>query len=338
MDRLGRHAAPVERLGNAVGAALGAGKDDHALEVGVGKQMAEQRPLGRGVHEVDTLVDAIDGAALRGDLDAIGIAQDVGGELRHVVRHGRREQQRLPLLRDRSHDAAHVLDETHVEHAIGFVEDEERHVPQADIAALDEIEQATRRGDEDVDATVQRLDLPAEAQAADHHAKTQAEAAPIGVEAARDLRGKLARRRKHQRPRALRLRPSALLGKLLQHGQREGRRLAGARLGNPQHVAALQERGYGTRLDRRGVGVVGRVQRTQQRLGQSEIRERNISHWKNKSLRPLALSGFSTRSRARLGGLFLLGDCLGMKRLLNGRVARSRDNLADPHACGSPRI
>ena len=119
------HAPVLQRLGDAIGAALGAGEDDDALERGIGQQMAEQRALGRGVHEVDALVDLLDGAALRRDLDLLGILQDLVGELGDVARHGGREQQRLALLGDQLRDAAHVLDEAHVEHAIGFVEDEE---------------------------------------------------------------------------------------------------------------------------------------------------------------------------------------------------------------------
>ena len=144
VDRLGAHAAILERLGDAVGAALGAGEDDDALERLVGQQMAEQRTLAGGGHEVDALVDLLDGAALRGDLDLLGVLQDLRGELGDVTRHGGREQQRLALLGDRGHDAAHVADEAHVEHAVGLVEDEEGHVRQLDVAALDQVEQPAR--------------------------------------------------------------------------------------------------------------------------------------------------------------------------------------------------
>src|SRR5262245_10448495 len=111
VDRLRWHTAPIERLGDAVGAALGAGEHDHPLEVIVGQEVTQERSLARGIHEVDALVDAIDCAALRRDLDAHGIAQDLVGERGDIGRHGRREQQRLALLRDRRHDAAHVADE-----------------------------------------------------------------------------------------------------------------------------------------------------------------------------------------------------------------------------------
>ena len=276
-----RDATIFQRLGDAVGAALGAGEDDDPLERRIGQQMAEQRALGGGVHEIDALVDLLDGAALpRRDLDPLGVLQDLRRELGDVARHGGGEQQRLALLGDRADDAAHVLDEAHVEHAIGLVEDEERHMGELHVAALDQVEQAARRGDQDVDAACQGLDLAAIAQAADDRAKTQAEAATVGVEAARDLDRELAGRRQHERARVLGLGALPESGEVLQHGQREGCGLAGAGLGDAQHVAALQQRRNGARLDGRGHRVLGGFEGTQQRLGQAEIRKRNITHWK----------------------------------------------------------
>ncbi len=54
-----------------------------------------------------------------------GSLQDLVGELGDLGRHRRREQQRLALLRQRGDDAAHVADEAHVEHPVGFVEHED---------------------------------------------------------------------------------------------------------------------------------------------------------------------------------------------------------------------
>ena len=55
-------------------------------------------------------------------------------------------------LRHRRGDAADVLDEAHVEHAVGFVEHEELDVAELDVALAHQVEQAARRGDQDVDA------------------------------------------------------------------------------------------------------------------------------------------------------------------------------------------
>ena len=102
--------------------------------------------------------------------------------------------------------------------------------------------------------------------------------------------------------RALGLGALVLRGEVLQHGQRERRRLAGAGLGDAQHVAALQQRGNGARLDRRGHGVLGGVEGTQQRLGEAEIRKRNITHWEIvlTTAKSLAALAHSSARRRRL--------------------------------------
>jgi hypothetical protein len=157
----------------------------------------------------------------------------------------------------------------------------------SNMALVHQVEQTARRGDQDVDAALQGLDLAAEAETADHHAEAQAEALAVGVEAPPDLHRQLTSRCQHQCPRALGLGAFLGGGEMLQQRQREGGRLAGAGLGDAQHVAALQQGRNGTRLDRRGGDVVGGVQGTQQRLGEAEIRKRNGTHWENMSLSPL---------------------------------------------------
>ena len=128
VDRLGGDAAIFQRLGDAVGAALGAGEDDDPLERLVGQQVAEQRALGGGVHEVDALVDLVDGAALpcgaistrsgffRTSDASLATSPGMVAENSSVWRCLETE----PTMRRTS------LDEAHVEHAVGLVEDEER--------------------------------------------------------------------------------------------------------------------------------------------------------------------------------------------------------------------
>ena len=53
------------------------------------------------------------------------IAQHVRGQIGDRPRHGRGEHQRLPLRRQLRDDFPDVVDEAHVEHAVGFVEHEE---------------------------------------------------------------------------------------------------------------------------------------------------------------------------------------------------------------------
>ncbi len=73
---------------------------------------------------MDVLFDAIDGNRLRRDFDALGLKQDLTGELCDFLRHRRGEQQGLTLFRKGRDDFPYIGDESHVEHAIGFVENQ----------------------------------------------------------------------------------------------------------------------------------------------------------------------------------------------------------------------
>ena len=102
------------------------------------------------------------------DLHVLRVAHDFVGQLHHLFRHRRREEQRLPCrrIRQRLHDAADVGPEAHVHHPIGFVEHERVELVEGDRLAAHVIHQASRRGDDDVDAGLERALLRAHVDAA----------------------------------------------------------------------------------------------------------------------------------------------------------------------------
>ena len=212
---------------------------------------------------------AVDATGVRLDLDRI--AQDAAGQPHDLGRHGRREEQRLALLRQRRDHFAHVVDEAHVEHAVGLVEDEHLEAIEPDQALAHQVEQAARRGDQDVDAARQRLHLLALADAAEDHGVAELEKVAVGGEAVADLRGQLARRGQHQDAAGLRPGRADVVRQALQDRQRERRRLAGAGLGAAQQVAAGEEMGNRLGLDRRRRGVVLGADGALDRRAQAEI-------------------------------------------------------------------
>ncbi len=234
--------------------------------------------LDGGLDEIDSLLDQVDGDGLRRDFDAQRVLEHLVGELLDVGRHRRGEQQRLPLLGHHRHDLADVANETHVEHAVGFVEHQMGDMAKIDMALLGEIEQASRRGDEDVDAARQRLDLGGLADAAQNDGVPEARMPPVGGEAVADLHGELARRREDQRTHRLGRERLLRLRQMLQDRQRERRRLAGARLRDAEKIAAFEQGRNGARLDRRGRGVVFGRKRAAERLGDAELGESLSSH------------------------------------------------------------
>ena len=129
-----------------------------------------------------------------------GVAHDFAEQLHHLVRHRRREEQRLAFLgrRQRLRDAADIGPEAHVHHAVRLVEHEGVDAREVDGAAALVIHQASRRGDDDVDAGLERALLRPHLDAA-----VDGDAGEVGVvsEALHivfDLHAELARRREDE--------------------------------------------------------------------------------------------------------------------------------------------
>ena len=87
------------------------------------------------------------------------------------------------------------MDEPHVEHAVGLVEDEKFNRPQIDELLLHEVEQPSRRGDQHVHALAHRRLLRTLANATVDHRRFQVGVAAIHAEALVDLAGQFPGRR-----------------------------------------------------------------------------------------------------------------------------------------------
>jgi len=139
------------------------------------------------------------------------------------------------------------------------------------------VEQASRRGNQDVDAAAQRIDLRIDAHAAEHHGGAQPQVAAIRLHALMHLRGELARRHDHQRAHRVPRRRGArvrLRRQALQHGQRETGGFPRAGLGGAEQIAPGEHDRNRLRLDRGGLGVALLGNRAEQLGRQAEILER----------------------------------------------------------------
>ena len=235
------------------------------------RSCARKRGLGRVIDLDDALRDALDGRGGRRHRDPRRIAQHRFGELGDVPGHRGGEEQRLPLDRQLGNDLPDVVDEAHVEHAVGLVEHEKFDVTELQSVALHEIEQPAGRGDQNLDARHDRADLTSHRDAADRQRRGQANVAAIGVEAVENLARQFTRRRKHQHAAGLGLRLDPMLQKPMQDRKREGCGLAGAGLGNADDVTAGEREGDGLSLDGRGREVAFFLERTRDGIGEAEI-------------------------------------------------------------------
>ncbi len=245
VDRRGFQPVLLEASHHLVGAVLGAGEDKGALEGGFAQKIGKQRELVRNLRMDDMLHHLFDGGGDGRDLDAGRRLQQGVGKAGDFLRHGRREEEILPVLRQERGDAANGVDEAEVEHLVDFIEHEDLELAQADGAALDQIDETARGRHQDIDAALQGADLRGDADAAEYHGGVELQKTAVGAKALGDLRGKLASGGENERPAGpgfgLRLMPR----KTVEHRQRKGSRLAGAGLGDAQEIAARQQLRYG---------------------------------------------------------------------------------------------
>ena len=98
----------------------------------------------------------------------------------------------------RRDDAPDVGPEAHVHHAVGFVEHEQLDAAEVGVLLPHVIDQPARRGDDDVDAGLERALLHAHLDAAVDGGARDGRVIREAVDLVFDLHGELARRREHQ--------------------------------------------------------------------------------------------------------------------------------------------
>ena len=266
----GLDAAVVQVVGHLVGTELGAREHQHLAPVAFADQVGQHFLLAVAAHGVDELRDALDRGVGRRDLDALGIFQQAGGQRADFVAEGGREQQALLVARQQGQHLLDVVDEAHVEHAVGFVQHQDFDVREVQVALLLQVEQAPGRGHQDVAAGADALDLRVHADAAEDHGGRQLQVLAVAAHGLFDLRGQLARGRQYQGADGAGSRGGAA-GQQLQQRQGETGGLAGAGLRAGQQVMALQHDRDGLGLDGGGLGVAQFVHGFQDRRCQVQI-------------------------------------------------------------------
>ena len=112
-----------------------------------------------------------------------------------------REQRGLADLAERAEDPLEVVGEAHVEHLVGLVEHDRVDVLEAERAAVEVVDGAARRRDDDVDAPREPVELGRDRLAAVDRHDPDAEPLAVLVDRLGDLHRELAGRREHERRR-----------------------------------------------------------------------------------------------------------------------------------------
>ena len=74
---------------------------------------------------INALLDTIDRRCLGRHLHPHRIGQDLGRQPGNFAGHGSGKKQRLARLGHRRHDLADIVHKAHIEHPVGFIEDQE---------------------------------------------------------------------------------------------------------------------------------------------------------------------------------------------------------------------
>ena len=114
----------LERGRQPVGAGFGSRERDRRVDAVVFEQLHQQIGLLFLGHGIERLAERLNRSGLRGELYAYRIAENLAHEAGDLRRQRCREEERLALRRHLRDNAPNVGEKSHVEHAVGFVEDE----------------------------------------------------------------------------------------------------------------------------------------------------------------------------------------------------------------------
>ena len=155
---------------------------------------------------------------------------------------------------------------------VGLVEHQNLGRVKVQLAAPHVVEKAAGRGDQHVEAAREQVHLGSRRHAADDD--PEAEVGPqepgVGAEAVADLGRELPRRRENERASGERRWTAPVGDQAGEDRQRERGRLAGARLGDAEQIAALEKMRNGLSLDGCGVRIAFVHEGAKERLGESE--------------------------------------------------------------------
>ena len=230
-------------------------------------RLVQAQQIHRGILDVrggdrERLIGDIAMAALGTDgRDGQGIALIAPRQRNDRLRHRRREEQGAPALGRGIEDFLKLVAEAHVEHLVGFVENDRGQPGQIERTALEMVAQAAGRADHDMRAMRKLAPLARRIHAADTGRDPRAGLGIEPLQLTRDLQRQFARRRDHQGARQAWPRQLIALEQLRRDRHTEGDGLAGAGLRGDDQIAPVGIVFEDGGLNRRGRGIAALGQR-----------------------------------------------------------------------------
>ncbi len=174
-----------------------------------------------------------------------------------IGRHRGGEEEGLPLFRHGIQDLVDLGCKTHIEHAIGLIQHQDRHGKETDRAVPHVIEQSPRRGHDDIGTLPQTSDLRLHIGPAYQGGREQLEITPQGIDRRLNLNRQFPCRGENERAGL----PLGRAAQPFQKRNHKGRRLACTCLGAAQHIPSREGMRNGLRLNggRLGESRLGQI-------------------------------------------------------------------------------
>ena len=162
-------------VGHIVRAKLGASEHQNLTPVVQIDDVHQHFFLLATTHWVNDLRDSLHSGVARRDLNALWVLQKRGSQVANFIAEGGRKQQALFFFWHQGQDFFHIMNEAHVEHAVGFVQDQNFNAGQIEQALALQVEQTAWGGYQDIDAAFHAIDLRFHTNATKHNGGLQAE-------------------------------------------------------------------------------------------------------------------------------------------------------------------
>ena len=285
MQRQRGNSHTLELLRKTIRPMLRPAEHDRPLDWLVLQQSGQQTGLLLLENVIDRVADQFSRLLDGGNLNPLGIVQDPLGQFRNFLRHRGREEQGLLVFGQQLDDLANGGQEAHVEHPVRFVQDEDFHSSQVDETLLTQVFQPSRRCDQDVDSTLQSVNLWVLADSTDNDGMSQSGMATVSSQAVADLDRQLASGGQNQTANAAECSATILircgssgwvLHQSVQHRQRKCSGLAGSGLCTTQKVASSHRSRYRSSLNRCRCFVSLSSDSTQNRLGEPNLSKSHL--------------------------------------------------------------
>ena len=268
VDRLGGDAQVGERMGDAVTRPLRLTEHED-----LGDRLADRPDNTILVHVVDgeeEVVHRADGVRRQVDRHLHRVGEVAADDVTDIAVERRREQHRLGAACAVPQNPLDLGREAVVGHPVGLVENDDVDVGHRDVTGLEQIDEAQRRGHDDVDAVAQRVDLLRAARPAVDGEDPLAAVVGDRFEHLGHLHGQLPGRYENEPEGAAGSRP---FDDSRQHRHAERQRLARAGSGAAAHVVAGEGDGDRRALDLEWLGEASSGEAGVDAFGDTELGE-----------------------------------------------------------------